>query len=84
MVRQLRKGKGRNGLILANGGALTYQHVICLSRQPRRAGSPYPNRNPLPELLYHTPAVPVDDHAEGEAIIEVSVSVCSSTTTWWD
>jgi hypothetical protein len=69
MVRELRKGNGRNGLVLANGGTVTYQYVVCLSNQPRN--SPYPDRNPLPELLEE--AVPaVDVHAEGEATVEVS------------
>lgn len=47
---------------------MTYQYVVCLSSKPR--SSPYPERNPLPELLEED--VPdVDEHAEGEAVIEV-------------
>ncbi|KAI7295059.1 hypothetical protein KC315_g19023, partial [Hortaea werneckii] len=30
------KGKKTTGLILANGGWVTYQHVVCLSNSPRR------------------------------------------------
>jgi hypothetical protein len=72
MTRQLRQGKGSNGLVLANGGVLTYQHVICLSTMPRRDGSPYPDRNPLPEFITDVPVPPVDEQAEGEATLEVS------------
>ena len=73
MVRQLRKGNGQRGLVLANGGTLTYQYVVCLSSQPR--GSPYPDRNPLPEILHDEPVTPVDERAGGEAMIEVSMDL---------
>jgi len=72
MVRQLRKGKGRHGLILANGGVFTYQHVVCLSTMRRRDGSPYPDIDPLPEVVTDVPIPAVDSRAEGEATIEVS------------
>jgi hypothetical protein len=75
MVRELRKpGKEqrRHGLVLANGGLLTYQHVVCLSNHPRRDGSAYPGKNPLPDVLDDLPVTLVDDRAEGEAIVEVS------------
>jgi len=71
MVRQLRTGNGTHGLVLANGGSLTYQHVICLSSVPRKDGTPYPNANHLPEIVTDVPVPPVDDMADGEAIIEV-------------
>ncbi|KAB8288106.1 hypothetical protein EYC80_010239 [Monilinia laxa] len=65
MVRQLRKkrsqaGQGEdenenggafNGLVLANGGVLTYQHVVCLSTQPRRDGKRYQDGNPCPDVV---------------------------------
>ncbi|KIY00507.1 uncharacterized protein Z520_04192 [Fonsecaea multimorphosa CBS 102226] len=72
MTRQLRKGKGRHGLILANGGVMTYQHVICLSTTRRRGGSPYPDRDPLPEFVTDIPVPKVDGKVEGEqdAVIE--------------
>jgi hypothetical protein len=70
MVRELRKGKARNGLVLANGGMVTYQYVVCLSNKPR--DSSYPNSNPLPDFLDDEPVPTVDEKAEGEAIIEVS------------
>ncbi|KAN0096639.1 hypothetical protein V8E51_015444 [Hyaloscypha variabilis] len=67
MVRELRKGKARNGLVLANGGVVTYQYVVCLSNKPR--DSHYPDRNPLPDRL--DVSVPtVDEKAQGEATIE--------------
>jgi hypothetical protein len=71
MTRKLRAGNGTTGLILANGGVLTYQHVICLSSKPRADNQPYPDHNPLPSIL--KPSVPpiIAETAEGEAIIEV-------------
>ena len=74
MVRRLRTGHGRNGLILANGGVLTYQHALCLSTGPRRRGSAYPDMNPLPSHVTDIPIPKVTVHAEGEAVIEVSLS----------
>ncbi|TVY26586.1 hypothetical protein LHYA1_G004532 [Lachnellula hyalina] len=72
MVRQLRSGKGHTGLVLANGGVATYQHVICLSSRARN--SSYPPANPLPEFLTdepgHAPAPAIDEKATGEATIE--------------
>ncbi|KAF2498353.1 hypothetical protein BU16DRAFT_481187 [Lophium mytilinum] len=70
MVRQLRRGDKKNGLVLANGGVLGYQHVVCLSSQPRKNGSAYPGKNPLPELLSDLPVPPIEEHPEGEATIE--------------
>lgn len=72
MTRQMRNGKYRNGLILANGGCLTHHHAICLSSEPREVGSTYPPRNPLPEHLESSTAPVIDEQADGEAIIEVS------------
>lgn len=72
MTRQLRAGKGKNGLILANGGLATYQAVLCLSSSPRRDGLPYPNTNPLPETISDVQVPPVDAKADGEGIVEVS------------
>jgi hypothetical protein len=69
MVREIRNAKINNGLILANGGVATYQHVICLSKAPRK--SPYPKENPLPRLLDDVPVPEVDESVEGEATIEV-------------
>lgn len=72
MVRQLRSpGNKKHGLILANGGVLTYQYVICLSSRPRDDPLPYPKSNPLPEVLKDVPAPVVDETADGEAVIEV-------------
>ena len=74
MVRRLRTGHGQNGLILANGGVLTYQHALCLSTGPRRRGSAYPEMNPLPSNVRDIPVPKVTIHAEGEAVVEVSPS----------
>ncbi|OCK74214.1 hypothetical protein K432DRAFT_311184 [Lepidopterella palustris CBS 459.81] len=70
MVRALRNGQGRNGLVLANGGVLSYQHVVCLSSQPRKDKSLYPDKNPLPEILTDVIIPTTDAQAEGEATIE--------------
>lgn len=71
MTRQLRTGRGRNGLILANGGTVTYQYVICLSSRPPANGSSYPD-NPLPPMVEDVAIPEVDAVAEGEAVLEVS------------
>ena len=73
MVRELRKagGEPRHGLVLANGGVMSYQYAVCLSSQPRKGGSAYPIENPLPELVTDVPVPPVDEEAEGEATVEV-------------
>ena len=70
MVRQLREGRGDNGLVLANGGVMTYQHVLCLSKKGRRDGSAYPEENPLPNYLTDVPAPKVQRQAEGNAVVE--------------
>ncbi|KAI1611376.1 acetyl-CoA C-acetyltransferase [Exophiala viscosa] len=72
MTRQIRAGKGRHGLVLANGGVMTYQHVICLSKSPRREGVAYPDKPPLPEVIEDVPSPEVDAEVQGEqdAVIE--------------
>jgi len=70
MARLLRTKKHKNGLILANGGMLTHQHVLCLSAQPRSDGRAYPSRNPLPLILDES-SPPFTESAEGPATIEV-------------
>ncbi|RMD40494.1 hypothetical protein DV735_g4635, partial [Chaetothyriales sp. CBS 134920] len=70
MTRALRSGRGKNGLILANGGVLTYQFVICLSSQPRKDGGAYPQKNPLPETVTNVPVPRIEENPEGEAVIE--------------
>jgi len=75
MVRGLRSGNGQNGLILANGGVLTYQHALCLGTQPRRNESAYPDTNPLPRYVTDLPIPRISAQAEGEAIIEVGSGI---------
>lgn len=73
MVRILRNGHhARNGLILANGGVLTYQHALCLSTRPRGNDPIYPPQDPLPTHVTDIPAPAVTATAEGEAVVEVS------------
>lgn len=71
MVRQLRGGRGNTGLILANGGWVTYQHVVLLSRSPRSDGLPYPDQAPLPKVVADVHVPPVVERAEGDAVVEV-------------
>lgn len=71
MVRQLRAGKGKVGLVLANGGVVTYENVVCLSSSPRRDGLPYPDINPLSDYVTDVQVPPVDEKAEGDATVEV-------------
>ncbi|KAK4505899.1 hypothetical protein PRZ48_003864 [Zasmidium cellare] len=70
MTRQLRQSKGKTGLILANGGWVTYQHVLCLSRSPRSDGLPYPDANPLPKYVTDVFIPKIAEQAEGNATIE--------------
>ena len=70
MTRQLRAGKGKKGLVLCNGGVLSYQHVVVLGTEPRR--SPYPVGNLLPEVLGDVEAPVLVEQAEGECVVEVS------------
>ena len=70
MVRQLREGRGDNGLVLANGGVMTYQHVLCLSKNRRGDGSTYPEENPLSEYITDVAAPVVQRQAEGDAVVE--------------
>ena len=74
MVRELRSGRGQNGLILANGGVLTYQHAMCLSSCAPQDGSTYPEHNPLPSHIIDVPIPSMSAQAEGEAVIEVRFS----------
>lgn len=75
MTRQLRSGRGKNGLVLANGGVLTYQHVVCLSTKARGDGRGYSESNPLPDMLEDKEAPVVDEETHGEAVIEVRTAV---------
>lgn len=84
MVRELRKARGapRHGLVLANGGVMSYQHVVCLSSHSRKGGSAYPVENPLPALVTDVPIPAVDEQAEGEATVEVRFCFSSSSDNY--
>ena len=71
MVRRMRGENFSNGLILANGGVLTYQHAMCLSTQPRGDGCGYPKANPLTEYVGYLSIPSVTTEAEGISVIEV-------------
>lgn len=89
MTRQLRRRTQRkangnqetsNGLILANGGVLTYQHVVCLSTKPRSNRKQYQNGNPCQDTVQNdlemVNIVGLEGIRNGDwkAIIEVSFS----------
>ncbi|KAH6878921.1 hypothetical protein BKA58DRAFT_309041 [Alternaria rosae] len=69
MTRQLRDGKGQKGLVLCNGGVLSYQYVVILSKEARREGD-YPIENPLPPQITDVPAPELIFDPEGEAVVE--------------
>jgi hypothetical protein len=69
MTRQIRAGKGEKGLVLCNGGVLSYQYAIVLGRQPRKQGA-YPLENALLEMLDDEQAPGLATDAHGEAVVE--------------
>jgi hypothetical protein len=75
MTRQLRQRKSTgiesNGLVLANGGVLTYQHVVILSSRPRKDNGLYPSADPLSANLSVDHIPTIEEEAKGAAIIEV-------------
>ncbi|KAE8407113.1 hypothetical protein BDV37DRAFT_291351 [Aspergillus pseudonomiae] len=70
VVRELRARRGQHGLVLANGGVLSYHHVVCLSVRPRADRSLYPCENPLPEFSPDISSPPIAAKANGRAVIE--------------
>lgn len=70
MTRALREGEGMTGLVLCNGGVMSYQHAVVLSKHPGASGV-YPLETSAQrgrEL-----AVPeIEERPEGEATVEVS------------
>jgi hypothetical protein len=69
MTRQIRAGKSKKGLVLCNGGVLSYQYVVVLGKEPRKQGA-YPSKNPLPEVLADVEVPELAMQAEGEAVVE--------------
>lgn len=69
-LRRTRQGQGRenNALVLANGGILSYQHVVCLSTAPASSSPSYPAAPPLGE--YTDDIEECAATAEGAATIE--------------
>ena len=72
MTRAIRGRKGGKGLVLCNGGWLSYQYVVILSKEPRADGR-YPESNPLPKEITDVPApeIATAEEAEGEVVVEV-------------
>jgi acetyl-CoA acetyltransferase len=74
MTRQLRAGRergrrARKGLVLCNGGVLSYMHAVVLSSEPRAEGG-YPVDEGLPAVL-ESDAPRVTTQPRGEAVVEV-------------
>ncbi|KAL1603436.1 hypothetical protein SLS60_005023 [Paraconiothyrium brasiliense] len=69
MTRAIREGNGRTGLVLCNGGVLSYQYVVVLSKDPRREGV-YSQENPLPHEITDMEVPDIVEQPEGEATIE--------------
>lgn len=57
---------------------MTYQHVVVMSVRPRPDGSPYPERQPLPEVITDISIPPIEKKADGEAVLEVSPLLTAS------
>lgn len=76
MTRVIRNRKHQTGLVLANGGILSWQHALCLSAQPRRNTSKYVKRQVLDNGdVSQGPAF--TPTAKGEAAIEVCATLQS-------
>lgn len=69
MSRQLRAQKAKTGLILANGGVLSYQHALCLSSNPRGEESSYPDSRGSSGAVIGDPAM-VEPFVQGAAVVE--------------
>lgn len=70
MTRRLRGAREtQNGLVLANGGVLSYQHAAVLSSSPRKDGRSYPVRAVLDEHMAVS-APTVVEQADGQAVVE--------------
>lgn len=78
MVRLFRRGKGRKGLVLANGGVLTYHHAVVMSNTPPGAHHRIPGANPLKAVIDDIPIPPLDTKPHGAAAIEVSLASLGS------
>jgi hypothetical protein len=70
MTRRLRTEDGRKGLVLCNGGVLSYQYAVVLSKEPR-VGGDYPLGNALPDAITDVAVPELDYAADGEAVVEV-------------
>jgi len=71
MTRQLRDNKTKigpkTGLVLANGGNLTYQHVIILSSKPPFWHNAIQRANTLPDVITDVPVPQMASRARGKA-----------------
>lgn len=75
MTRQIRSGNFNTGLVLANGGVLSYQHALCLSARQKSVDSPYHDSRVDSDTVVKGLSPRIDAFADGEAVIEVSIGV---------
>lgn len=75
MTRKIRNGTFGTGLVLANGGVLSYQHAICLSARPNSIKAPYYDSRQKSDNIVKGFSSPIDSFAEGEAFIEVRIGL---------
>lgn len=71
MTRAIREGKGKTGLVLCNGGVMSYQYVVVLSKHSRTSGV-YPQETSLPQDGKDLTVPDIEERPEGEAEVEVS------------
>lgn len=85
MTRQLRSGKGKKGLVLCNGGVLSYHYAVVLGTEPR--GTEYPVGDALPELVSDDAVPELAERAEGQCVVEVCFAILEvrsrTLLTWY-
>ncbi|TPX36158.1 hypothetical protein SmJEL517_g01650 [Synchytrium microbalum] len=70
MSKSIREGKYRKGLVLANGGWLTYEWAVVLAKTPRTDGVPYTTKAALPKEVTDVPIPPIAEVANGACVVE--------------
>jgi len=76
MVRKFRKSARTNGLVLGNGGVVSYHHAMVLSNSPPSRS--YPLEDTIPEVNQDVLDVQFVEQPEGNATIEVGPCYHSS------
>ena len=71
MTKSIRAGQYRKGLVLANGGWLTYEWAVVLAKTPRADGAAYSAKAVLPKENTDIPIPPLAEFANGPCTVEV-------------